>query len=238
MNENINRFMLDNSLAAVSAVRKDGFIFATDGKECVIHRFDLDGNFIGRTCVTRAYRRLRYFEPKGILTALGCNGEPTVYFTDARFNELGYIRLDTSESDSCKSLGCIVDATATVIAGECFIAGAFENAAYLFDASGKRLYMLCQADGCEEITDFIPFSGNSFAMSTKRGNLRSVTVNDSGVSQSDLLGCSPTLRMLFEENGEIYGLFGHSYIYNRISRIYSDGRISLPNTIENLNFSC
>ncbi len=238
LNANTNRFMLNNSLAAVSALRKDGNILATDGKECHVHVFDINGNFSNHLCTARAYHRLRYSEDVGVFTALGCDCSPRVYCADENFNELGYTLLDTAEDDGCKTIGTLVDVSVTTVGNEHFFVGAFEKNVFLFDIGGNRLYKLCRAENCERITDFISFGSERYAMSTQKGSVRSITVSDAGQTQSAILDSKLTLRMLFEENGNVYGLFGYSYIYNRIVRIYTDGRLTLPKAIENSCFSC
>lgn len=229
MESNINRvFTLDNSLAAVSAFVRGEDIFSTDGIECIIHRIGSDCD----QCITRTlrpYRRLRRSE-SGQITGLGCCESTRLYFLSDCFNETGYVTLDTSRSACGCDLGILTDASLTTIGSESFIVGAFEKNAYLFDMNGKRLTRLCTAERGEVLSDFISLGNDLFAMSTLKGNLRTVTVTDNGKTFSGILNKSHSLRMLFSVGNDIFGLFGQSYIYNRILKIYSCGEFTLPET--------
>lgn len=235
MVENCVSFILNNSLAAVSAVMKDGRIHATDGFENIIHRFDGDGTFIEHIDVLRPYRRLRNDSESPCFTALGCScSSGRLYFLNSNFTETGYTDIDTSCPQGCGcSKGCddlseVTDASLTFIGEERFIVAAFRKSAYLFDMNGRRLTRLCSAEADEILTDFISAGNGVFAMSTLRNSTRTVTVSDNGKIFTGILDPSYSLRMIFYFNGDIYGLFGRGYIYNYICRIYSDGEFSLP----------
>ncbi len=220
-------FTLNNSLAAISAYMSEDNIFATDGIECYIHR--IGGNCCNERIRTqRTYRRLRNNDSE-TLTALGCCSDTRLYFLSDCFEETGYVSLDTSTS-RCGSglLGPLSDASITTIGNERFIVGAFEKTAYLFDMNGKRLTRLCSAEKNEIITDFISLGNDIFALGTSNGNLRTVTVVDSGKEYSGIVNKNYVLRMIFSYGSDIYGLFGRNYIYNRIIKIYSDGAFTLP----------
>ncbi len=121
----------------------------------------------------------------------------------------------------------LTDASLTQIGNETYIVGVFPKGAYLFDLNGNLAEQLCKTDGSEILTDFIHLQNGIFAMSTICGNLRTVTVYNNGNTQSSILDRCHSLRMLIAHNGEIYGLFGQNYIYNRIMKIYSGG-FNLP----------
>lgn len=225
-------FILPNSLAAVSATAASCETLATDGTESVIHRFTPDGAFCETINTVRPYRRLR--QGNGCYTALGCNcASAGLYLLSSRFDEQDYISLDVGGCNcncncGCDDFGELTDASITYIGDKLFIVGAFRKSAYLFDTSGKRLTKICTAESDEILTDFISLGNNVFAMGTLCGNTRTVTVIDNGKELSATLERGYTLRMLFSENGNIFGLFGKNYIYNRIIKIYSDGVLSLP----------
>ncbi len=235
MQNNIRRsFILKNSLAAVSVMFSDEGFIASDGIECYIHRFDANRRYVCSTETVRPYRRIRSFN--GCITALGCNcGEPELYLLDENIDEYDYVRLDISGcgcSCGCEDFGELTDASLTMIGSEIFIIGVFRGGAYLFDSSGKRLTKLCATSQNEILTDFISPGNDVFAMSTLDGSIRMITVRDNGRESSAILERGHTLRMLFEHEGDIYGLFGKSYIYNRIIKIYSDGTLILPRGTE------
>ena len=218
------RFMLNNSLAATSALIKDERIYAADGKECNVHGFDSCGNFLNRICVTRAYSRLRYNESDRNFTALGCGCDNRIYFTDEAFNEQGYVRLST-DGLRFKNIGAMTDvSTVNDSEGHIFVA-AFEKAAYLFDRDGSPLREICRADECETITDLIAFGEEKYAIGTSNGCFSAITVSDGTQKQSIIVDSRLTLRMLFAKEGNVFGLFGHGYIYNRILQIYSNGTV-------------
>lgn len=237
MNTNAEkRFVLNNSLAAISAVLSEDSITATDGIECKVHIFDNCG-VCSSDCreTLRPYRRLRLSPDGEFFTALGCCALARVYFLDLCFNEFCYIDLDTSDGSGC---GCLcrsdrlselTDASLTVIGEEKFIIGAFRKSAYLFDMNGRRLSLICETEKDEILTDFISPSQSLYAMGTLKGTTQTVTVSDNGIVHSAILERGHTLRMLISsENREIHGLFGRNYIYNKTLPIYSDGILNLP----------
>lgn len=234
MEENRRSFILNNSLAAVSALPLDDSTLATDGFNCHIHIFELDGSFREKAETQRAYRRLRSDLRTNQLTALGCCNENRLYFIDENYNECGFIELDTSCDFGCRcDCGCddlseVTDASLTTIGEERFIVGAFRRSAYLFDMNGRRLTKLCETDDDEILTDFVHAGNDLFALSTLNNRTRTITVSDNGCIQSAILSRTHTLRMLIAMDDGIYGLFGQNYIYNRIIKIYSDGTLRLP----------
>lgn len=243
---NCNTFILNNCLTAVSAATQNGNILATDGIECKIHIFDGCGHFCGCEKTERPYRRLRYDTQSNSFSALcGCN-RAALYCIDCGFNENGVIELDTSDEHRCSCrCGCDcddfsepTDASITRIGGEPFFIGAFSKSAHLFDSNGRRLTRLCKADRDELLTDFIAFGEEKYAMSTLKNGIRTISVSENGVTKSAVLNRALSLKMLFAENGIVYGLFGKKYIYNRIMPIYADGTLNLPDTIENCFCSC
>lgn len=280
MNSSIYRnFILDNSLAAVSAIPFADHTLATDGINCVIHRIDLDGcDHVCRKTL-RPLRRLRRNSQNCIISALGCCNDRRLYLFDDNLRELGSIELQSPRNcnngcdcgceyehhsrcdcrighgcgggcghhNDCGSLnyGCngnwsssacvfdggryseITDASVITTQGQTYIVAAFRDGAYLYDADGKCLTRLCKTDGDEVLTDFIYTSDHTYAMATLCGRTQTVTVSKGGNLQSGVLDKGYRLRMIMEQNGEIYGLFGRNYIYNRIINIFSEN-ISLP----------
>ena len=234
MQNNIQKsFILKNSLAAVSATIFNDGLIASDGIECYLYRFDEEGRHSCVIQTARPYRRIRISGE--CITALGSDcSEPKIYLIDRNFQEYDYVRLDISGCGcgctcNCEDFGELTDASLTKIGSEIFIIGVFRNGAYLFDNSGKRLTKLCATSQSEILTDFISLGNDVFAMSTIDVNTRTITIRDNGHESSAILDRMYTLRMLFEHNGEIYGLFGKNYIYNRIIKIYSNGLLLLPN---------
>lgn len=235
MTDNIYRnFTLDNSLSAVSAVVLENSTLATDGHECTIHELNINGNYNCRHRTTRAYRRLRDIGNNCNYTALGCCNSARIYFLNSFLRETDYTELDTTCKNSCScSCGCddfgeLTDGSLTTIGGELYIIGAFRKSAYLFDMNGKRLTRICETEGNEILTDFISVGNDTFAMGTLCGNTQTITVSANGDVQTANLNRNHTLRMLIPDGDEIYGLFGHNYIYNRIIKIYSNGILTLP----------
>ena len=224
------RFMLNNSLAATSALIRNDHIYAADGKECNVHVFDLCGNYSSKICVTRAYDRLRFNEGDCGYTALGCGCGNRVYYTDANLNELGYTQLST-ECLRFGTIGALTDISAANLSEGRSIVAAFEKAVYLFDTDGNPIREICRADGCETITDFIIFGEEKYAIGTRSNGASVVTVSDNGQKQSIIVDGKLSLRMLFASGTNVFGLFGHSYIYNRILPIYSNG-----STLRRLDF--
>jgi len=248
MNETrCNRFVLNNSLAAISAINKENRILATDSFNCSVHVFDSCGNFCGCESTLRPYRRLRYDCASDSFTALSCCNQPYVYCIDNHLNENGYITLASGENGCNCETNCaneandcneLTDASLTRIGGELFIIGVFRKGAYLFDINGKRLTKLCTADKNEVLTDFIAFGEEKYAMSTINNGVRTISVSENGITRSGILHKHFSLRMLFEDNGIIYGLFGQKYIYNQIMPIYENGILTLPDSIGNCFCHC
>lgn len=233
MTENTQKsFTLYNRLAAISAQPLCDRIIATDGLNCNIYLVNENRCCNEFICTVRPYRRLRTACDGGY-TALSCCGNNNLYFLDNSFCENEYVMLNSTESCNCNerccsSLGSLTDAMQVCIGSNTFIIGSFTHGAYLFDSNGKRLTQLCSTDKCEELTDFITFGDEKYAMSTICGSKQTVTVNDSGTLLSATLDRSYILRMLLAENGTVYGLFGRNYIYNRLIPIYSNGQLILP----------
>lgn len=226
MNDSL-RFMLDNSLAATSALIKDGNIYAADGKECNAHIFDLCGNFSHRIGTARAYARLRFDGDSNVFSALSCGCDGRIYCIDERFNEIGFTRISALSGRSCES-SAMTDASAVTLDGERFFTVSYEKAAFLYDSHGGPIRQLCKADNDEIITDFIMFGEERFAFGTQKCGFTLITVSDNGKVFTSMLDRGLTLRMLFSKEDTVYGLFGYSYIYNRICPIYTDGVFSLP----------
>ncbi len=218
------RFMLNNSLAATSALIRNDHIYAADGKECNIRVFDLCGNFSSRICVTRAYSRLRYNEGECNFTALGCGCGNRIYYIDTSFNELGYTQLST-DCLQLRAVGALTDISTANMADGNFIVAAFERAVYLFGYDGKQIREICRADGCETITDFLVFGAEKYVIGTRSNDVSVITVSDNGEKQSVIVDSRLSLRLLFASGSNVFGLFGHGYIYNRILPIYSNGSI-------------
>ncbi len=230
MTDNVMRyFTLESSLAAVSAVMLGGSTLATDGVSPFIFEFDLNGNQTACHKTERPYIRLRAVE--GGFTATGGCGGQRVYFLNSQFNELDSVLL----GEPChrqaynNHTGCLTDATLTRLGSESFIIGSFEKSAYLFDTCGCRLTKLCTADTGELLTDFVPLGDGTYAMATKNSCGQSVTVSDGKSTQTASILNGYTLRMLIPSGNELFGLFGKSYIYNRIIKIYSCNTLLLPN---------
>ena len=164
-------------------------------------------------------------------------------------SENGSVLLETNGNTcncQCNSNGfcntnttcALTDASITRIGNQPFIVGVFTNGAYLYDTNGKRLTQLCRTERGEELTDFISFGEEKYAMSTIKNGNRIITISENGRTQSGILKCNLSLRMLFAENQTVYGLVGKSYIYNRILPIYSCGILNLPENTDNCFCSC
>ena len=233
-NNALQTFILDNRCAAVSAVSTQENIAATDGKECEIHIINGENACNRRINTLRAYRKLRAHGNCGY-TALACCDRAEMYILDSDFREVDSLILDTTEPCACGGIcegdNNLNDASFTVIESEKFIVAAFDKNVYLYDLCGQRQSLLCTADRNEIITDFIsPYQG-LYAMSTVKAGIRTVTVSDGSDTHSAILGQGHTLRMLIDGgNGNIHGLFGKNYIYNKILPIYENGVFGLPST--------
>ncbi len=232
MNNNSNQsFVLNNCLSAVSAIPFGECIYATDGHECCIHVINNNGCEECCRPTLRAYEKLRSNTQAGQITALGrCTGN-RIYLLSEGFSETGRIDLETRRGSSCNcgSGGSeIQDASLVCIGNEVFIVAAFSKGAFLFDSRGKRVTRLCSTENNEILTDFISLGNNVYAMCTLCGRTQTITVSDNGNTLSSILQSPFTLRMLIPKGDEIYGLFGENYIYNKIYKIYSEGRLSLP----------
>lgn len=230
MDANIERsFILTNCLAAVSSVMTEDYVLATDGFNCNIYKFNCGCRSECYNTV-HAYRRLRQNGARdGYTASVNCNNA-RIYFLDGNFVEQGYTELSTTRYNSC---GCtdfceLTDVSAITIGDEKFIVGAFRTSAYLFDSTGKRLTRLCSAEENEILTDFVYSGDGLFAYATASGAYREISVSHNGDVRTARLGQKHTLRMLFIQNGEVFGLFGQNYIYNRIYKIYSNGILFLP----------
>lgn len=226
-------FILNNSLAAVSASMSGESIIASDGINCLLHFFDNGGDFQKVESTIRAYRRLRKSQDGDFFTAIGNCETPNVYFLDCNLNEFCLVELETENRCNCRNhdRDVLFDVSVTKIGSENFIIGAFSKAAFLFDMNGKRLQKLCEADRNEILTDFISLGQDVYAMSTLRGKTRTVAVSDNGIVKSSILTNNYNLRMLLPyENNELFALFGKNYIYNKIIRIYSQNTLTLPET--------
>jgi hypothetical protein len=226
-------FVLNNSLAAVSAIISEGTVIASDGINCLLHFFDIGGDFQKVENTIRAYRRLRKNQDGDFFTAIGNCETPRVYFLDCNLNEFCLTELETENRCDCRNYDpdVLFDVSVTKIGNENFIIGAFSKAAFLFDMNGKRLQKLCEADRNEILTDFVSLGQDVFAMSTLKGTTRTVTVSNNGNVISSILTNSYNLRMLLpDENKELFALFGKNYIYNKIIKIYSQNVLTLPGT--------
>lgn len=229
MDENlISAFILNNRLTAVSAAINDENIFATDGINNAVYIYDFHGGFIDEIPTIRNYRMLRSNDFCGGFTALDVNCNCNrLYFLSDDFTESGYIELDTSfgNTNPCPCMGgrSITDASLTQIGSEYFIIGVFQRNAYLFDASGKRLTRLCTVNEDELLSGYISSDGEGKALWVEKYGKSIVTISKNDISHNAFVGNNCNLRMLFERKGNIYGLFGQSYIYNRIVKLYGDG---------------
>ncbi len=221
-------FVLDNANAAVTALVIDGCIHATDGANPCIYRFSSDGRQTCEIGTIRPYRRLRYDVSACGFTALGCCNLNRIYTLSDSFSECSYTELDISALKSRECLTEITDASVTSIENRQYVVAAFGKSAHLFDLEGKWIEKLCIADDSEHISDFIYPRAGLFAFGTFKSNRFSVTVTDNAVTHSAVLDKRYTLRQLFAVGDAIYGLFGQSYIYNRIIKIYENGILSLP----------
>ena len=228
----MHSFMLNNSLAATSTLFKNESIFAADGKECNVKELDGCGDYLQSHCTARAYSRLRYNEEATVFTAMGCGCSNRVYCIDECFNELGYTQINNPERRACDNM--MTDVSLTFSEGERFFVASFEKSAFLFDACGNPLQKVCQADNNESIIGFIPLGVEKYAFAVRKNGLTVITVADRCRSQSVTVDNSASLRMLFKSGNTVFGLFGYSYIYNRIVPIYTNGIL----TVENYCTSC
>ncbi len=236
-NNIIQSFILDNCLSAVSAIPTENLIYATDGQNCCVHIIKCDGCSQCCKSVLRPYIKLRNNPQVEQITALDRCNSSRIYLLSDNFCEEGYIQLNTS-SCGCGSgnMKCLEDASLVCIGNEVLIVGVFQKGAFLFDTNGKRMTKLCQAEDGERLTDFIVLENQLYAMSALRGNTQIITISDRGQIQSGILGGCLRLKMLIPKCDEVYGLFSQNYIYNKIIKIYSDGRLTLPTG--NINLSC
>lgn len=219
-------FTLGNSLAAISAARRNGSIAATDGQSCFIHLFDGGGNFSRRIDTVRAYRRLRLIENG--FAALACCDSADIYILDCDFNEKSRITLDAPCDCRRSGINGLIDADAVTQCGRLRFIGGFSEGAYMFEQNGERAEKLCRADSREAITDFISAGNGCYALATVCGNTQTVSISTEKETVSAVLSRKYVLRTLFYESGTVYGLFGRNYIYNHIIPIYSDGVLTLP----------
>lgn len=244
MTDTTQSFILNNSLAAISATICDGKILATDGINRMIHSVYSDRCCsCDCTATARPYLRLRRNACGNGYTALSDCNSRRLYFLDSCFNEQGYINLCPSACPcpcSCNSgAGALTDAMTVLIGGSCYIAASFNDKAFLFDSSGACISLLCEAHRNEYLTDFIIFGSDRYAMGSACDGRQTVTIYDNGNIQSACVDRAFSLRMLLCVNNEIFGLFGQSYIYNKIIPIYSSGILTLPQrAIENSCFTC
>lgn len=220
-------FTLNNSLAAISAVKRNEAITATDGQSRQILVFNADGVQTDCVSATRAYRRLRHINDIGY-SALSCCESPDVYMLDSGFNEIARVTLDIPCDCAKRGINGIFDAELILRGGEIFITAAFAKGAYLFNKSGERLSRLCKADCGEMLTDFITLGEDSYAFATLCKGAQTVSVSENGCVYSGVLPRKYVLRMLFCENAKVYGLFGRNYLYNHIIPIYVNGILLLP----------
>jgi hypothetical protein len=212
-------FILNNSLGAVSATPNGDSILATDGQSSDI--FIVDGCETACISARRPYRRSRITDCG--FSAISSDCASGVYLLNPCFEEVGSILLERSCHD-----GGLIDAE--IIYQNCvrYIVGAFTGSVYIYDCGGAKIARIANADCGEMITDFIRLGENRYAMSVFSDNRQKVIINDNGVVLSANLLKSFVLRMLFYENGVLYGLFGRNYIYNHVIPIYSSGRLILP----------
>lgn len=236
-NNVIQSFILDNCLSAASAIPTENNIYATDGQSCCIHIIKC--NCCNQCCqsVLRPYIKLRNNTQVGQITALDRCNSSRIYLLSDNFCEEGYIQLNSS-SCGCGggNMGCLEDASLVCIGNEVLVVGVYPKGAFLFDTSGKRMTKLCQAEDGERLTDFIVLENQIYAMCAVRCNTQTITISDNGMIQSGILGNCLRLKMLIPKGNEVYGLFSQSYIYNKIIKIYSNGRLTLPTG--NINLSC
>ena len=227
-------FILDNSLAAVSAIPYTDYTLATDGSTCVIHKIAPDGTNLHCHPTLRPLRRIRSVDSDCLITALGCCNNPNLYILNHHLAEQDSIEIRLpyrSYNADCTTYGfCnheegiaeMTDASIVTIGSQRYIAVAYTKGAYLYDLNGICLAQLCKTDCNEILTDFICLPDGAFAMVTLCGNTQTFSICRNDTMQSAVLSHSRRLRMLIEENGEIYGLFGKNYIYNQIIKIFSD----------------
>ena len=227
---NATTFVLNNSLAAISANLSNDGIIATDGLNCTLHFFDTEGNFERNERSIRPYRRLRKSPCGDYYTAITNCESARVYFLDSHLNEFCLTELQQEGALSCRCYepDVLIDASITTIGNESFIIGAFQKSAFLFDMNGNRLQKLCKTDNCEILTDFVSLGQDFYAMSTFKNKTRTISVSDNGIVKSVLLSNDLNLRMLLPQEGTLFALFGSNYIYNKIIKIYSNGVLSLP----------
>ena len=233
MNE-INRktFILHNRLCADSAISKDENILSVDGVNCHFYQFDECGSYITCLPTTRAYRKLRYYPQSDSYTALSCCNR-TVYCIDGCLNENTAITLDRAGECTCACSNpmALTDASITRIGNEAFFVGVYTYGAYLYDMNGTLLTQLCRPDKDEILTDFIYYGNEKYAMISVKNDLTIVTISENRIIRSGIVKPNLSIRMLFENDGDIYGLFGMNYLYNRMIPIYSDNELTLPETI-------
>ena len=224
-NECVN-FVLDNSLAAVSAAMNGKHIYATDGHDCKIYKLKC-GCDVFCIPVMRPYRRLRTDPGSGgnRYTALSGNCR-RIYFLCRDFAESGFADLETGfDGDT----GEITDAGITYVGGNPFIFASFDRNAYLFDMCGNRLSSIYSSPDGTLLTGFLSVTPTFYAASYIAGDFVIISVYDNGNTYTAIVPPGLSLRMLFAGDDGIYALFGANYIYNRICKIYTAGSLILPN---------
>lgn len=216
-------FVLENSLAAVSACDNGNGYAVTDGFESSIYMYSRSGVQTGTAAALRPYRRLRHDPVSNGYSAVSCCGGGRIYRLGSDFSETGFITLETARGQGEDE---IADACITRSGSESYYTVAFPGSVYLFGSDGRRLAKLCETAG--RITDLVAPTPEFRAAVEERGGSSLISVYNNGKTVYTAVPKGLSARMLFCSGETVYGLFGRAYIYNVIKTVYFGGSIVLP----------
>ena len=215
-------FTLENSLAAVSAALKGGFVYATDGAECKVYRIAecVCGCFY---TTRRPYRRLRFDPGSGGERGTALSGDcRRIFGFCGDFYETGYLEPDVPSG------GYLTDANVFYSGNTRYYAVSTGESAYTYDRCGNRSALLYAPPSGAVIEDFLAISPDYFAAGYVLNGMKFVSVTQNGNAYNAAVPEDIILRMLIAGDDGIYALFGEKYVYNRITKIYSGGTITMP----------
>ena len=216
-------FVLDNSLAAVSAVITPEGVIAADGVESKVYAVAPDGSTSARQ-VLRPYRRMRRdIGGDGTrYTALG-DCRKRIYLLDGDLRETGFFEPGGRD---LYFKGEAVDAgTVAGSGGKYYVA--FDSKAMTVTSDGKSGQTLYVPPYGARLTDVCAVTESFFAASYVSDGMRFVAVRERGREICGLFPRGLSLRMIFAHDDGIYALYGSGYVYNRIAKIYSSGELNI-----------
>ena len=168
-------FVLENSLAAVSACDNGNGYAVTDGFESSIYMYSRSGVQTGTAAALRPYRRLRHDPVSNGYSAVSCCGGGRIYRLGSDFSETGFITLETARGQGEDE---IADACITRSGSESYYTVAFPGSVYLFGSDGRRLAKLCETAG--RITDLVAPTPEFRAAVEERGGSSLISVYNNG----------------------------------------------------------